>query len=1181
MPDANAETKAEIRTSLAQSVPDLAADARQFFTALGYESQRKIPGSFTAAEFLENIQLPTALKEGINETAFRENVKTAAVVCQFGDDEIDNAHSRGILPRGEFEPANIRSFVFIAIDLKPNKNGYGRGVLARITRAINRRLAMPGAVFFRYDEDGTQAITLSFVHRREGKRDKTRDIIGRVSMLRGISRQTPHRGHLDILTDLTIKKRLAWMKENNKPPNFDNLLAAWLNALDTEALNLRFYRKLLEWFKHTAQTCKFPDGKNEEQVMRMITRLLFVWFVKEKGLAPPILFAESFAADMLHNHNRDSSDYYRAVLQNLFFGTLNTPPDRRRFRKRDAKGEGAPEQHRNVNLYRYDDLLRDKNAFIAAIKEVPFVNGGLFDCLDDFDSGGYLPGRKRIDCFTDNLTHRKLMSVPAHLFFDKERGLFSLFGNFKFTVSENTPLEEEVALDPELLGLVFENLLAVITPESRENARKETGSFYTPRQIVDYMTDEALINYFCGRIEKPNKEWQNRLRDLVCWGGTAEFSDGEKDAIIKAINEMKMLDPAVGSGAFPMGMLHKLVHILNTTDKHNKKWQKAQLDAAEENIEDPKSREKAQESIRRVFSEENNYGDYGRKLYLIQRVIHGADIQPVAVQIARLRFFISLLIDQKPNKAKPNSGIAPLPNLETNFVAADTLTSLKRNEQEQQQQLQSPEVKKLMADIERLRGRHFTSQTREEKHKIRDEDKIKRKQLADALIKSGFDKEDANRLAQWDLYDQTAGADWFDPALMLGVNDGFHIVIGNPPYVRADSGERHLAYRKKLMASGQYKTLYNTWDLYIPFMERGFQLLAPGGVESLIIPDAYCRAKYAKKSRQWFLQNSTISRLDFYTPIKLFKAGVHNLSFVFRKANIGDNIPLRRLHTEEFGNVEVLSNGKQQESNENIFAYDRRGDINFSVPVVLLRDICYVSYGLVANSHEKLTEKFIAADLLSDKKDKMHPAPFIQGKDIGNLCYKRLRYLEWGTRRAPALFRRPSFPELFNAPKKIIALVITGKAPVKLFYDNEQIYFNHTSVGFVPWRTLAGVENGSIIKSARYLHQNPRNGEQTRETLEQISNQFSPLYLCGIMTSETARKFLDANRRSNMHLFPDDWKNLPIPDISAEEQKPIIQLVRQIIATKSEDPTADTSTPQNQLNQKTKTLYGITESPAA
>ena len=313
-----------------------------------------------AFQFLENIQF--ALKEGINESAFRENVKTAAVVCQFGDDEIDTAHSRGILPRGEFEPANIRSFIFIAIDLKPNKNVYGRGVLARITRAINRRLAMPGAVFFRYEEDGTQAITLSFVHRREGKRDKTRDIIGRVSMLRGISRQTPHRGHLDILTDLTIKKRLAWMKENNKPPNFDNLLAAWLNALDTEALNLRFYRKLLEWFKHTAQTCKFPDGKNEEQVMRMITRLLFVWFVKEKGLAPPILFAESFAADMLHNHNRDSSDYYRAVLQNLFFGkTRNTARPPPLHVQTDAKGEGAPEQNVNLCACARADIRRCQN----------------------------------------------------------------------------------------------------------------------------------------------------------------------------------------------------------------------------------------------------------------------------------------------------------------------------------------------------------------------------------------------------------------------------------------------------------------------------------------------------------------------------------------------------------------------------------------------------------------------------------------------------------------------------------------------------------------------------------------------------------------------------------------------------------------------------------------------------
>ncbi|MGI9337564.1 MAG: Eco57I restriction-modification methylase domain-containing protein [Gammaproteobacteria bacterium] len=1185
-----AEMKA-ISTALSARGLPLADDARAFFAALGYESGKTMPGSFSAMGFFDALKLLPQFKDGINETDFRNHVKEAAVVCQFGDDEINAANKGGALFPGKFRRTDIQSFVFIAIDLKPN-GGYGRGLLARMTRAINRRLAMPAVVFFRHNDDkggkGDDAITLSFVHRRAYKKDKNRDTIGRVSMLRAISRNNPHRGHLDILTDLTTKQRMEWIAKNNKTPNFDNLLAAWLDALDTEALNLRFYAKLLEWFNRAVGICTFPDGKDkkEEQVMRMITRLLFVWFVKEKSLAPPDLFDEAFARRMLCDYKRESSDYYRAVLQNLFFATLNTPPEQRRFRMRIAegknKGEGAPEEHRDANLYRYEDLLRDKDAFIAAVKEVPFVNGGLFDCLDPFESGGYIPDRKRVDCFTDNKTHRKLMSVPARLFFDDD-GLFSLFDKFKFTVSENTPIEEEVALDPELLGLVFENLLAAITPETRDNVRKETalrkqtGSFYTPRRIVDYMTDEALVSYFCGRIKKQNTTFQNRLRDLVHWDGDAAFSDGEKDDIIKAINEMKMLDPAVGSGAYPMGMLHKLVHILYKTDRNNEKWKQAQLKAAGE-IPDLASREESQKSIRHIFSEKNNYGDYARKLYLIQRVIHGADIQPVAVQIARLRFFISLLIDQKPRKGSYNQGIAPLPNLETNFVAADTLTALKyKNIQKGEQgKLEDPRIKNLMADINRMRERHFIAKTRKDKYDIREQDETLRRKLAKALIVGVFDKEDAERVAKWDLYDQTAKADWFDPELMLGVRNGFGIVIGNPPYVRADSGERHLAYRQRLMASGQYETLYQKWDLYIPFMERGFQLLAPGGIESLIISDAYCRAKYGKKSRQWFLQNSVISRLDFYTPIKLFKAGVHNLSFVFRKAEGGDNIPLRRLHNEAFGNVEVLSNDKQSEEDEGIFAYDKRGGGGgFSVPIVPLRDICHIRVGVVAHSASESGEHFGVFDLLSEVKSKTHPASFVLGKDIGRFFCHKIRYMEWGTKRAPGAFFRKAFPELFNAAEKIIALRSPGRRSVKLFYDDAQIHFDASAVGFVLWRELAGVENRSIVKDARYRHQKPRQGEKTREALEQISNRFSLLYLYGIMASDTARQYLDANRRSNMHLYPDDWKALRIPDISPEEQKPIIQLVRQIMATKAQNPAADTTAKEQQLNQKTATLYGI------
>ena len=489
--------------------------------------------------------------------------------------------------------------------------------------------------------------------------------------------------------------------------------------------------------------------------------------------------------------------------------------------------------------------------------------------------------------------------------------------------------------------------------------------------------------------------------------------------------------------------------------------------------------------------------------------------------------------------------------------------------------LEEADTNKLMTEIERVRRDYFGAQTRAEKHKLREEDAKLRGDLAKALEGRDFGKNDAKRVANWDLYDQTASADWFDPEFMLGVRNGFDIVIGNPPYVRADAGAKHLAYRKKLQNSEQYKTLHQKWDLYVPFMERGFQLLAPNGVESFIISDAYCRSVYGKKSREWFLQNSAILRLDFYTPIKIFKAGVHNLSFLVRNAEGRDNTPLRRLHNNEFNNIKLLPADKQNKSGENVFAYDDRGGVALSTPVVLARDIFYISYGVAVNSHEKFSEKFVTADVLSDIQDKTHPAPFVMGKNIGNFCYKRLHYLEWGTRRAPALFRAKTFPELHNAPEKIIALCITGAGNVKLFYDNEQIHYNHTSVGFVPWHVLAGVKNQSIIKSARYLDQNPHENQKPREELEETSRCFSLLYLCGIMASAPARKILDAQRRSNMHIYPDDWKNLPIPDVSAEEQKPIIELVRKMTAAKRANPAADISKWQSSLNKKAAALYGI------
>ena len=205
----------------------------------------------------------------------------------------------------------------------------------------------------------------------------------------------------------------------------------------------------------------------------------------------------------------DNGDaYYRAVLQNLFFATLNTEIDERKFSKGNYAG------NRNFSRYRYEKQMRDSDKLLELFAKTPFINGGLFDCLDTFNGpkeGGY-----RIDCFSD-VDYKKL-SIPNRLFFHTQQGLIPLLEHYKFTVEENTPIEQEVALDPELLGRVFENLLAAYNPETGATVRKQTGSYYTPRPIVDYMVDEALVATLSQKSDPTDgdaKLWDERLHYLL------------------------------------------------------------------------------------------------------------------------------------------------------------------------------------------------------------------------------------------------------------------------------------------------------------------------------------------------------------------------------------------------------------------------------------------------------------------------------------------------------------------------------------------------------------------------------------------------------------------------------------------------------------------------------------------
>ncbi len=428
--------------------------------------------------------------------------------------------------------------------------------------------------------------------------------------------------------------------------------------------------------------------------------------------------------------------------------------------------------------------------------------------------------------------HYKKLSIPNRLFFGDD-GLITLFNHYKFTVEENTPIEQEVALDPELLGKVFENLLAAYNPETRETARKQTGSYYTPRAVVDYMVDEALVATLAEKAQPEDGDvayWQARLRYLLDYEDAFDdanelFEETEAEGVVWAIAEIKVLDPAVGSGAFPMGVLHKLTLALQRIDPGNQRWQalqkeraSARADAAFE-TKDQQERDAELLEISETF--ERYSGDFGRKLYLIQNSIFGVDIQPIACQIAKLRFFISLAIEQQADETADNFGIKPLPNLETRFVAANTLLSL--DKPTQMALGQTGAVNRLEQELNENRERHFHATTRKQKLAYRRQDARLRKELA-AELQHSLSAAAANQVAQWDPYDQNADADWFDAEYMFGIADGFDVVIGNPPYIQLQKNGGELG---RLYKDAGYKTFARTGDIYQLFYERGCRLLRP------------------------------------------------------------------------------------------------------------------------------------------------------------------------------------------------------------------------------------------------------------------------------------------------------------------------------------------------------------------
>jgi type I restriction-modification system DNA methylase subunit len=1153
------ETKQAIVAALMKfpSSP-LGQSASDLLGVLGYTSKKRLAlKPNTLATFLATFSQGRSLNE---RYALPNEWKSVDILFQLTDEEVRTAATAQFEfeSKGAFSGAIINSYLFIAIELKGEH--YSRSALAGITREVNKLFTMPALIFFRHGE----TITLAVINRRLHKREPGKDVLEKVTLIQDVRLTNTHRAHIEILYDLS----LSALHQKHPFTNFVGLHEAWQKTLDTSELNKRFFQDLANWYFWALPQVRFPknapkdvDGRDSLSLIRLITRVIFCWFLKEKGLLPSVLFDEHKIPELLVDLSSKESTYYKAILQNLFFATLNQEMGKREFRR-------TGQNFMAHNVYRYRSLLKSPNDLLNLSAQIPFMNGGLFECLDKTLGTKENPHYIRIDGLSDR--DDNVLKIPNSLFWGPEKvvdlseaygedkysasrvaGLILIFNRYKFTVAENTPIDEEIALDPELLGKVFENLLAAYNPETGATARKKTGSFYTPREIVNYMVDESLISSLRPKLEanRPGtKAAEDRLRHLFAYNDQAhQFSEPEVIALIEAIDHLKIIDPACGSGAFPMGILHKLVFVLAKLDPGNQRWKERQLAKANE-IPDSTVRERVLADIEQTFNA--NELDYGRKLYLIENCIYGVDIQSIAVQISKLRFFISLVVEQVIRVKDDNLGIRPLPNLETKFVAANTLIGLQRPGQ---QLLRNLDIEAKEVELRNVRERHFLARTPATKTKCREQDAKLRAEIADMLKGDGWGAATATKLAAWDPYDQNGSADFFDPEWMFGLIEGFDLAIGNPPYVFARNSEaKGLTNDDKQYFYDHYALAEYQINLYPLFIERGTGLLNSSGVLCFITPNNWLTINTNRSLRRFVLEKSDITIMNFYT--KVFESAAVDSSIITYRKSAGKSM-VRLFEYQDaptfITETDVSTFLGQRDHIINIDAFKGFGVSSLLLKIETqsdrLKSIADVKAGLKA--YEVGTGTPAQTDAMkrsriyhSTKRIDKSYIKYLDGKDV---CRYRLdwsgEFLKYGDNLAAP---RKDF-RLYSS-ERILVRQIPAKPPycIHACYVAETVLNDLNSINVInlkePAECVLGILNSRLI-SFWFVH---KFGKLQRGTFPQFK------------VNELAE--------------------FPLPKARNLKAVEITKLANQILAAKSKDSNARTESLEMEIDAIVYSLYGLT-----
>lgn len=962
------------------------------------------------------------------------------------------------------------------------------------------------------------------------------------------------------------------------------------SRFSVEVLTKAFYQELSDWYAWAVKVVRFPnklgdtsdDSRyNSEAAIRLVTRLIFVWFLKQKNLIPDEFFDKTEINKLVKGFTPDritdlmymdgESVYYKAILQNLFFAMLNSPitPEgkdtisERRFSNADYTDHG------NHKLMRYEKHFKDAERFLKiANATVPFLNGGLFDCLDRENEDYYVDG------FSDREKVKKALFVPDYLFFiedhmvdlslwynDKKKsrvmvnGIINILKRYNFTIEENTPFDQDVSLDPELLGKVFENLLASYNPETQTTARKQTGSFYTPREIVQYMVDESLVAHLKRTV---GDELESEYRKLISYvDDDIQLTNEQKIQVMESIYHCKVLDPACGSGAFPVGMLQQMVHILSQLDPTNEQWKEMMLNRAISETSEAyrtatdEERREMVADIERNFDKSINRPDYARKLYLIENCIYGVDIQPIAIQISKLRFFISLVVDQKTtNDPVNNFGIRPLPNLEAKFVAANSLIPLAKTGNNLGR---TPDIIELENKLKEANHKIFSADKYSKKAYWKNRLAELRTRLAEKLTSDGFLTSGAvNQIASWNMFDQNSAASFFDTDWMFGVKDGFDIVIGNPPYgifnKKQNKGE-------SIIVEPEILDFYKTSPIYKPaqggmlnifrlFIIRSIDYLCTKGVFSEIFPLAYTCDLSAARLRRFIFENYTIYKIEAFperdNPKKRVFENAKISVCILQLSKERNNTPFGiRINRERF--VET----HKPFSVFTIKDIESVDKVNMTIPLTEIDDskilvkvysksMPLVQFGKCYAGELDMT--FCKPAFTSNSGD----AKMLRGANIDRfIVRKEMSQGEtFFVNRDILTSIKNVSPELF-AEERIIMQGITGV--------NERIRLKMT-IG----------RNTYCANSVNYCRFLP---------------DINPRYALALLNSSLLNyifKLLSTN--SNVNGYEVD--NLPL--VIADNQVPYIELVNKILEAKKIDIHADTKSLENKIDYLVYKLYNLT-----